>query len=275
MRPGKASSTARLIALATVMRPNDAPSGAARWCERLLAGDALLPTVRTRWGKAFWRGVERAVLPGMVNHWLRRKLEIDDLAHRAALDGFTQLLVLGGGLDTLAWRMAKAGTFERVLSADHPATLAAVERAIPPPRGVELSAIDLADGIPANVLGALEPGRSTLVVIEGVLMYLREQAVEQLLSRLAALPTPRVRIIASWMVERPGKPVGFSNQSRLVHPWLARRGEPMLWGTTPERLAAVLEGAGFERHEWVALDGPAEGGRPVGLPDERLVVAAR
>ncbi|MFI4914965.1 MAG: class I SAM-dependent methyltransferase, partial [Phycisphaerales bacterium JB060] len=200
MKPDRASATARLIALATVMRESDAPAGAAPWCARMLsthrADRLLLRSVRHPIGRSFWNAVERLTLPGMIAHWLRRKREIDRLASNAAAEGFTQLLVLGAGLDTLSWRLAEAGVFEHVVSADHPATLAAVERAVAPTSLVTLVPIDLADGLTDSVAAALDPNAPTLVVAEGVLMYLTEQQVERTLSDIANLPAPRVRLVA-------------------------------------------------------------------------------
>lgn len=278
MRPGRASATARLIALATVMREGDAPAGAAPWCARMLSTHRtdrlLLRSVRHPIGRAFWGVVERRTLPGMVAHWLRRKREIDRLARQAAADGYTQLLVLGAGLDTLSWRLAGARVFARVVSADHPATLAAVERAVGRTGLVTLAPIDLADGLSQDLVAALDPNAPTLVVVEGVLMYLREQHAERVLAGIASLPAPRVRLIASFMVDRPGQPIGFTNQNALVRPWLANRGEPMRWATTDEPLDATLERLGWNTRAFIGLDA-ADGPPPPGLPDERLVVAGR
>lgn len=277
MKEGRASATARLIALATVMREHDAPVGAAPWCARMLSTHRtdrlLLRSVRFPPSRVLWRAVERLVLPGMIDHWLRRKREIDRLARCAAADGFTQLLVLGAGLDTLAWRTAEAKAFERVVSADHPATLAAVERAVAPTGLVTLVPIDLADGLSYRAIDALDPRAATLVVIEGVVMYLHEPQAERVLADLASLPVPRVRLIASFMVERPGQPIGFTNQNALVRPWLASRGEPMLWASTDERLHTTLDGLGWRTRTFVGLD--TADGSPPGLPDERLLVADR
>ncbi len=277
MRQGRASATARLIALATVMREGDSPAGAAPWCARMLSihrkDRILLRSVRHPIGRSFWNAVERLTLPGMVAHWLRRKREIDRLARQAAADGFTQLLVLGAGLDTLSWRTAEARVFERVVSADHPATLAAVERAVAPTSLVTLVPIDLADGLTESVPTALDPDAQTLVVIEGVLMYLSESHTERLLADLANLPAPRLRLIASYMTDRPNRPIGFTNQNALVRPWLATRGEPMLWASTDEDLGAMLDRLGWSARAFAGLETP-DGSSP-GLPDERLVVAER
>lgn len=234
--------------------------------------------LKTKPARAIGRGLERLLLRGIVDHWMRRKHEIDALARSAAADGFDQLLVLGGGLDTLAWRSAEAGSFARIVGADHPATLAAVRRAeVPPPR-MTLAPLDLRDGIAREVIDALDPTADVLVVIEGVLMYLTERSVERVLRDIAALPNPRVRLVASWMVQQPGTDIGFGGQSSLVGRGLKRCGERMEWAVTPEGLDDLLAQCEFTSARQIRLDTRQIDGRSdvgIGLPDERLVVAER
>lgn len=282
MTDGKASSTARLIAYATIVHKEQAPEDAARWCAKMLAHSrsrrALLALLGTSPARVIGRGFERLLLRGIVDHWMRRKREIDALARRAAADGFDQLLVLGGGLDTLAWRMAEAGSFARVVSADHHSTLDAVQRVVAPPVRMTLAPLDLRDGMARDVIDVLDPAADVLVVIEGVLMYLPPRSVEHVLRDVAGLPSPRVRLVASWMVQHPDADVGFGGQNSLVGRWLERCGEQMEWAATPEGLDRLLGACGFTSVRQIRLDSPQ--GRNtsddgVGLSDERLVVAER
>lgn len=288
------SRTARLIAAATIMREyrrgsgsgEVAPPGAAAWCRRFLASSredrALRWSVGTPLGRVVWGLIERVMLPGVVTHWMRRKQEIDRLAREASAEGFTRLIVLGAGLDTLAFRLAEEGIFTRVVSADHPATLGVVRSAIEnyQLRDLELVPLDL--GRHAEVesfvaaCNAGTPG-PTLIVIEGVLMYLHEQAVACLLGSLATLGCPRVRLIASVMAARPGSPVGFRGQSSLVGAWLARGRETMLWACELGTMQDFFRGLGWDDARLVGSFG--EGGQEQGaggsLASERLIVAER
>lgn len=282
MIAGKASSIARLIALATIMHRDQAPEGAAHWCSRLLGHSrsrrALLSLLQTKPARMIARGIERLLLRGIVDHWMRRKREIDALARVAATDGFSQLLVLGGGLDTLAWRKAEAESFARIVSADHPATLAVIRRAVARPPRMTLAPLDLRDGIAREVIDALDPAADVLVVIEGVLMYLPEHSVERVLRQIACLPNSRVRLVASWMVKRTSAHIGFGGQSSIVGRWLTRCGEPMEWAATPEGLDRLFAKCGFASAQQIRLNTPQgddSSGAGIGLPDERLVLAER
>lgn len=243
MKANKASGTARLIAAATIMQESArelgdaAPQGAAIWCRRFLSTsrtDRLLRwSVGTRPGRALWRILEHAALPGIVAHWMQRKRTIDRLARDAAEQGFTQLVVLGAGLDTLAFRLSEEGIFSRIVSADHPATLPVVRLATASlPIGPVLVPLDL--GEPEAVegflsSGVIDPSQPTLFVLEGVLMYLPESAVARLLSSLSRFAYTRARLIASVMAAQDGKPIGFRGQARVIDSWLGHAGEPMRW----------------------------------------------
>jgi methyltransferase (TIGR00027 family) len=225
---------------------------------------------------------EYATIPGLVSHWMRRKREIDRLAIQAAADGFEQLIVIGAGLDTLAFRLAQQPVYASIISADHPATLAVVRSAVESsmPRGVELLALDLArqDGIALlTTAKTFDPARATLIVVEGVLMYLPEPSVVGAIRSLALLPPRAVRLVASSMIAEPGSAVGFQGQARLVAAWLSRRSESMYWGSTREALPDVFGGLGWSDVRVIELDsdepGCGQGSR--GLPSEVLVVAER
>jgi methyltransferase (TIGR00027 family) len=294
----RASATAVLIAAATVMRGKSsgsgpAPAGAVAWCERFLSTTRghrwLRASVQCAPGRAWWRLVEAMLLPGAVSHWMRRKREIDGLARDAAASGFTQLVVIGAGLDSLAFRLAQERLYPCIVFADHPATLNVIQRALgvdakgkaqDKAQGIGLTSVDLAQQDINDVLTAV-PGfdrmRPTLVVIEGVLMYLPKTTVARVLRSIVLLPNPRVRLIISWMVAEPGKPIGFAGQSRFIPGWLRRRSEPMLWGSTPATIPAFLDGLGWSNTRVIDLAGddrlePAEAR---GLRSEQLAVAER
>jgi methyltransferase (TIGR00027 family) len=243
MKANQASATARLIAAATIMQEpagdlgDTAPEGAAAWCRRFLSTSRtdrfLRWSIGVRPCRTLWQMLERALLPGIVNHCMRRKRMIDRLARDAAAHGYTQLVVLGAGLDTLAFRLTQERLFTRVVSADHPATLSVVRLATAGlPAGPTLVPLDLGniEEVEAFISSAaVDPSQPTLFVLEGVLMYLDESAIARLLISLSRFAHTRARLIASVMAAQNGKPVGFRGQARAISSWLGHAGEPMRW----------------------------------------------
>lgn len=264
MKPSSPSATARIIAAATVLLAHDpvqahlvAP-GAAEWSSRFLSTTAtdrlLLRTVCHRVGRRIWRWVESATLPGIMQHWWIRKRWIERTCRAALADGFGQVLVLGAGLDTLALRLCGEKDLARVgfIEADHPATQAlkqnVLRQELPP--NLRLLSHDFLSG---DLCGALSSGPDapfaagvdTIVMAEGVLMYLPPAVVDRLLGSLRSLPCARLRLALSYMEKVPEAPPGFRPRSGVVNAWLKKRREPFCWFAGSDELRAMLHANGF------------------------------
>ncbi|MEP7156917.1 MAG: class I SAM-dependent methyltransferase [Betaproteobacteria bacterium] len=262
MRATQASSTARVIAASTLLLASDprtaaqvAPDAAAL-CRRLLsanradrwlAGSAVHPLTRM-----LWRWVEKLTLPGIISHYWHRKRWIETRCRAAIGEGFTRVIVLGAGFDTLGLRLAREQPHLEVIEIDHPATQYAKRRALE-------ESDDLANPIPGNLrfvpcdLGAGElpaelfsDGKYTLFVVEGLLMYLPPAAIDRLFSALGVTVCRqpqgqgRRRVVFSFMSIWPDGRSGFRPHSRLVERWLAWRKEPFTWALEPEAMPYFL-----------------------------------
>ena len=258
MKEGEPSATARLIAAAMVAAPHRpetelVPGAAVEWSARLLSSRAqdrrLLRSVRSSLWRWLWRRIEGATLPGVVRHWVVRKWWIERAWRASVEEGFTQLVVLGAGLDTLGVRVAGEGA--RVVELDHPATQGLKRAGVGEAAGLtlipcNLGAERITDAlVPAGGPPVLDRERPTVVVCEGVLMYLSDQEVRLLLAEVAGLPVPRLRLVITQMDRSMGQP-RFGGQRRVVTWWLRRRMEPFRSGATPSELRELLEGLGFE-----------------------------
>lgn len=259
MKQGRPSATAKVIAASTLLLASDpatahavAPGAAAlcrhflatTWADRLLAQTAARPA--TRW---LWRVLERLTHPGISGHYWRRKRWIEAHCVDALKQGAQRVIVIGAGLDTLALRLAPNWPQVQWVELDHPATQrlkreGLTHGCIGIPGNLTLQALDLAAApLPANLLN---DARATLVVLEGVLMYLSEADVVHLLrDQLTRLSTAEVRVIFSHMLRWPDGTAGFRPASKWVDFWLAWRAEPFKWALEPAHLAAWLADQGF------------------------------
>jgi methyltransferase (TIGR00027 family) len=118
----------------------------------------------------------------------------EDSATRAIEKGVRQILVLGAGLDTFAYRLEPTADL-RIFELDHPATQAEKRRRlsgaqIAEPPHVAYVAHDFEDGSMAPALKAagFDPDRRTFVIWLGVTPYLTEEATFATLSELARFP---------------------------------------------------------------------------------------
>lgn len=278
MKNAEASSTAKVIAAATILLANEtnqtsliAPK-AASWCaeflststrDRLLAGSAKHAITRK-----FWRLVEKVTLPGIIEHYAWRKRWIETLCRQAIADGCEQVVVIGAGFDTLALRLSSEFSHVIFVEIDHPATSnvkwqALKNRNYSLPENLKIITVDLAiEPFPDVPCGA----KFSLWIIEGVLMYLEASAVDRLLAQIAST-TEKRQVIFTHMRTWEKATSGFRPQSRLIDAWLSWREEPFLWSLAPDSMEQFLRERGFILH---CMIDPAYEGRK--LRGENLVL---
>lgn len=212
---------------------------------RLLAEAARLPQARRllemviddRWP---------CVRPGVV---ARTRL-IDQVVLRE-LGRARQLLILGAGFDTRAWRLPGMDQV-RVFELDHPATQAAKQRALR--RGgrsaahVSFVPVVFGAGDPAQALTAagFAAGARDLVLWEGVTNYLDGEAVDATFALLASMLGSGSLVLFTYvdagMLDGSVLFAGAQTTMRAVR----RVGEPFTFGFVPSQLPGYLAGRGFE-----------------------------
>ncbi len=258
MHPHRASSTARLIARSTLLAARDharhrlVPAGTEAPLAAMLAADGA-----SLWFKlalhhpgtgALLRRVERLVLPGIITHYLARKLWLERAATAALDAGCTQVVVLGAGFDSLAWRLHRTRPDVRFFELDHPATQAPKRRALRVSDNFTFLPADLAAVSPADVLHAcpaFDPAQPTLFLAEGLLMYFPAARVAALLRDLAALTLRPATVLFSFMAAAPDGSITFRGEHPAVGWWLRRQREPFRWGIAGADLPDFLAGCGL------------------------------
>lgn len=262
------------------------------------AGRRLLWAVDHAFGRLLLRLSETLYLPGIGAHYAWRKRHIRRWAlqacERAGAGRVRQLVVLGAGFDGLSLRLLARAPALRAFEIDR-AHSVAIKRAALAQIGVDdprlvLVGADLACESIEAVLRAMpgfDPGVATLVIAEGVLMYLAPAELRALVRGLART-LPQAQLIATAMALRTDATPGFARQRPWVGGWLRRAGEPFRWGATRAGLDASLREAGVELHcvadplapadpdpspgEWVfagALMPETQGGSPTAAPARR------
>jgi methyltransferase (TIGR00027 family) len=154
----------------------------------------------------------------------------DDAVLDAIARGVPQIVILGAGYDDRALRFRSPGT--RFTEVDHPATQ--IDKRA---RLDALAALDLVtlapgdftnDGIGAVLDGAgHDPGRASLFICEGLLVYLDQATIVRLLTGLRARAHPGSQLAVSLAVHAVDldteRFLGIANAKRLAgatEPWL-------------------------------------------------------
>jgi len=193
--------------------------------------------------------------PGPRPSAVARTRLIDDLVVDALAAGARQVLLLGAGYDSRAYRLPGIDRVP-VFEADHPATQAVKQRlirgAVRPDRRrhvrfvpVDLLAEDLATALRDNGFARLEP---TVIVWEGVTNYLTAAAVDATLRGLADLTATGSRLIFTY-VDRRVLDGGFPEAGEW-HAAVRGMGEPWTFGFDPAALPGYLADRGMR----LALD---------------------
>jgi methyltransferase (TIGR00027 family) len=161
-----------------------------------------------------------------------------------------QLVVLGAGLDTFAYRNPFAGRL-RVFEVDHPATQAwkrrrLAETRIPVPGDLAFVAVDFERDRPIERLQAagFDTARRSSFCWLGVVPYLTTPAIEETLAAIAGLPGG-----AEVVFDYPDPVETLSPEAQAAHRARAARvaalGEPFLSCFEPSELHGRLRRLGF------------------------------
>lgn len=219
-------------------------------------GERFLKRARQGWFQLLFSLYERITIPGLALHQALRKKHIEHLLHASLEEGFQQVVILGGGLDSLALRLHRKFTWVRFIELDHPATQQVKQEVIQSRQlageNLKLLPLDLTRQTLEQCLAAY-PGYmrhgKTVFLCEGVLMYLAANEVDSIFAFIRKQEDSSRRFIFTFMEpDESGKPA-FRNSTWLVRLWLSWRKEPFKWGLPREQMRSFLETRGFSMRE--------------------------
>lgn len=191
---------------------------------------------------------------------------LDDLLQQASASGVRQVVLLGAGMDSRAFRMEwPEGTrlFEVDTAAplDFKASVLRRERAVARCERITV-AVDLREDWPGALTAAgHDPALPTVWIAEGLLIYLPQDAVELLLARISAQSAPRSRmgltLGSPGVIERFGANAAPGSAASM---WVSEMpDDPVTW----------LAGHGWEAECHTLRERTAAYGRPIDTPPQR------
>ena len=241
--------------------------------ERLL-GDASLfgvdhPTVRAL-GKPYDEAMSNPEVVNTVRMMMIRTRFIDAAVERAVAAGARQLVVLGAGFDTHAYRCRELLKDLRVFEVDRAATQAlkrervlAALGAVPPNLTyvpIDFQHEDLAEVLARN---GYDRSQRTFFIMEGVTMYVPEEGVRRTLQFVGQHP-PGSGIVLDFvpraMVDMIAK-IDVNNIPPSARPFVQRfldltRDEPWVFGIPLGTEGELLGEFGMDVREAMAIGGP-------------------
>jgi methyltransferase (TIGR00027 family) len=209
-----------------------------------------------------------------------RTLYIEAALRRAAAEGATQVVVLGAGFDSRAYRYHASHPQLKFFEVDLPWMVAEKQRRVAAALGavpdyVRYAPIDFDRQTLEEVLPALgfDAAQKTFFILEGVTMYVNAAGNAATLRFVSRHAAPGSRVVYDYVLQRAvqGKFDGMYATAENVTS-VAVIGEPFVTGWTPRGAAAFAKKQGLTRIEDL---GPAELTRRYligsdGKPDGRM-----
>jgi methyltransferase (TIGR00027 family) len=262
MQKDTASRTARKVALNVVTlgaKPGMEkvlPAGLAESTAELLVASGAVGATTARLSRsprmvAVYEAFDW-MMPGQFEAFGHRKAFCERQVREGIGRGATQVLVLGAGYDTLGWRLAPEFAGVGFFEIDHPATARLKAKGIEAMGrrpNLHLIPEDLGERRLVDVLradGSWDPRAATVVVAEGLLMYLPPEAVAELFEQCRAVAGRGSRMAFTYVsTAADGRP-DAGPRTGLVLRLLRLSGEPWLWSIRPEGLGRFLEERGWK-----------------------------
>lgn len=225
---------------------------------------------------------ERMTVPGLTLHLGLRKRWASDEVEDALAHGLRQVLVVGAGLDTLGLRLAPRHLEAQFVEIDHPAShgikrkaLERLDRSAGNRRATNhrLVAADFSQTDLQTVVGNLDhwtPGEPTVIVAEGLLMYLSEDDVASFFDATAQIAGEGSRLLFSYLQRSESGRFLLGPFGGLAEFGLKLQGEPWQWGIRSKRLPEFLAAHGWSLADPERYDLRRRYLKPAGLTHESL-----
>ena len=205
----------------------------------------LLPGIRQALGAVYER-----ICPGMYLYHQARTQFFDSVLHQELAGGLDQLVILGAGLDSRAYRFARQLADVRVYEVDHPGTSALKQQRLKRWGGatehVSFVPVDFTCESLDTALAkhGFDFQARSFFLWEGVSYYLSDVDVRRTLAVLGRAPSGSA-VAFDYVVEdalvRPQAYLG----GKEFFSYVMKRGEPVLSGLHPDKMDVYLSPYGF------------------------------
>lgn len=194
------------------------------------------------------------LFPGLANSAVARVRHFDDVVKASIDDGLEQLVILGAGYDTRAYRIEGLKN-TKVFEVDHPGTQRVKTEKIREifgslPGHVTYVPLDLEFDKFGQQLTECGYDRSgkTLFVMEGLVMYLRPETIDEILSFIVHNSGKRSAVIFDYGILRSANAGDTAPEAgKNIRDFTKKRGEPLKFLIRDGTVETFLFERGFSR----------------------------
>lgn len=197
------------------------------------------------------KGLDKALAFGAPQHFALRKKAVGEQVEASIAQGVTQLVVLGGGFDPMACRVARNNPHVACFEMDKPAMQKhknyVLQKIAPLPDNyynvkVDLSTLSLYTML--SKYSAFDRSKPTLFIAEGVSMYLTERDVIAWFNDMRNLCYATAECLFTAIEDHTSNSKGIAGAVRSAS--LAFNHETFYWSMNRKGLEAFLTKQGFE-----------------------------
>ena len=263
MKKGKPSATAEgnaALRAAEWLRPEDERVCYDQFARRFL-GLRFGVVVRSRLLTRIALWYAERIIPGAADSLVARTRYIDDYLKQCIDDGIEQLVILGAGYDSRAYRFDELRPRVRVFEVDHPDTQQAkiqkVKRifgSLPSHVtyvGLDLDEKKLGEGL---LKAGYRKDKKTLFIWEGVTVYLTPEAVDETLAFVAENSGKGSSIIFDYAFQFALDATSDSEEAKKWRKAYERRGEPPKFALKEDEVEEFLSKRGFYQVKSVSME---------------------
>ena len=192
--------------------------------------------------------------PGVMGFLIARERYIDDVLQGFLEDGLQQLVILGAGFDSRAYRIERDKSLQKIYEVDHPATqmdkIAKVQAIFGKiPAHVTFVPVDfITQTLEERLLeSGYDPALKTLFIWQGVTMYLTASAVDDTLRFVVTHSAPGSAIVFDYIYRKVLDGVQKHGEVSNMRRYRFMTGEGLTFGIEEGTVAAFLEQRGFRQ----------------------------
>jgi methyltransferase (TIGR00027 family) len=193
------------------------------------------------------------MMPGVNGAIVARIKFIDEYLLDCIEKGFKQVVIIGAGYDTRAYRFPEVKENLKVFEVDHPATqqvkISTIKEIFgtPPDHVIYVPVIFGVDRLDKNLLeNGYNPDLKTLFIVEGLLMYVPPPAVDGLLSFVVDASGPGSSFVADYFTNSVIAGTSPLKEALVLRQFVENEGAPLQFGIEEHKVKAFFEDRGFK-----------------------------
>jgi methyltransferase (TIGR00027 family) len=193
------------------------------------------------------------LFPGLSSSIMARVQYFDDYVNEQIKKGIEQLVILGAGYDTRAYRIENLKKNIKVFEIDHPSTqIYKIEKINDifgtVPDHVNFVPIDFENQELSQILVNKDynPNKKTLFIMEGLIMYIPEESVENIFSFIIKNSGIGSSVIFDYYHDSVIDGTCKLEIGKNIQNFVKQQGEPLKFGIKEGKLEEFLRNQGFK-----------------------------